>query len=60
MLNATWSLTSPDLDYVSIDPVTSTLLVSPTLAQVTSGGAMTIEHRLAYFDGTTKRVMDYS
>ena len=58
-LTATWSLSSPDLDYVSIDSVTSTLIVSPTLAQVTSGEATTIQHRLAYFDGTTTRVMDY-
>ena len=59
-LNATWSLPSPGLDYVSIDSVTSTLVVSPTLAQVTSGGPTSLEHRLAYFDGTIMRVLDGS
>ena len=57
---AAWSLLSPGLDYVSIDSGTSTLMVSPTLAQVTSGGTTSFEHRLAYFDGKTTRVMDYS
>jgi hypothetical protein len=55
-LNIIWSLLRSDLDCISIDPLNSTLVISPTLSTVTSGGTTSFDHRLTYFDGTNTRV----